>query len=143
MNYVGKLKDEEGNTFYPETLESNEVIYSGWESGLTLTLDKTIKGCDEVEVIFQRGNDYGSASTGRMIVQSKDSDNANAYGTAELIYINGTYQARITIKVEIVGNTLTKRSHRINFDGNAVTGPANYDSETYYVARVIGYKRVR
>lgn len=141
MNYVGYLEDANGNKFYPETLESSDILYSGGSNDLTVTLDKSIKGYDFVEVIFQRSNDYGSASTGKMYVYNKDTDNASAYGTAELIYITNSYQARITIKVDIVGDTLTKRSHRINFNPGTVSGPAAYNEEPFWLVAVIGYIR--
>lgn len=141
MNCVGKLTDKDGNIFYPETTEYSERIYSGYNSDLEVTLDKHIKQYDFVEAIFTRSSDYGTASTGKMQVSNRYTDTANAHGVTDLVYMNGTYQARITIKVDIVGDTLTKRSHRVNFSNSTVEGPAGYNTETFWLQYVIGYRR--
>lgn len=140
MNYRGNLKDKDGNVYYPETLESSEIIYSGYNDDLEVTLDKSIAEYEFVEVIFQRGSDYGFATTGKMLVGKT---NAKTYGSAELIYISGTSQRRITIKVDIAGNTLTKRSHVVAFDGTVYKGVSTYNATESYLARVIGYKRIK
>lgn len=140
MNYVGKLEDEEGNVFYPETLESSKILYSGYNSDLEVTLDESIADYEFVEAIFQRGSDYGFATTGKMLVGKT---NAKTYGSAELIYMDNTFQRRITIKVDIAGNTLKKRSHSVTFDGTVYNGVSAYNATESYLARVIGYKRVR
>lgn len=140
MNYTGKLEDEEGNVFYPETILHGEPLYSGKNSDLTVTLNKHIRSYDFIEAIFQRGSDYGTATTGKMQVINRYTDNANAHGATDLVYMGNLYQARITVKVDVAGDVLTKRSHRVNFSGNAVEGPAGYNTEQFWLIRVIGYK---